>query len=131
MKYEVKGLFSYGVYDGDRLLGTYESEKTAQCVADALNDEAARVDGAVKSAYRSGVDFERARNQVVPGPVHQYGETSAETLDEEAGRDLEPLQGLGWSVEERQQIAGAKHFPPIAGDGNASAFPNGQDKETT
>ena len=43
MKYEVKGLFSYGVYDGDRLLTTYESEKTAQCVADALNDEAARV----------------------------------------------------------------------------------------
>jgi hypothetical protein len=44
MKYEVKGLTSYGVYDGDRLLTTYESETTAQCVADALNDEAARVE---------------------------------------------------------------------------------------
>lgn len=86
MKYEVKGLTSYGVYDGDRLLGSYESEKTAELIAEALN--------------------------------------------EEAGRDLEPLQGLGWSVEERQQIAGAKQFPPIAGDGNASAFSNGHDKET-
>lgn len=39
MKYEVKGLTSYGVYDGDRLLGSYESEKTAELIAEALNVE--------------------------------------------------------------------------------------------
>jgi len=39
MKYEVKGLTSYGVYDGDRLCGTYESEKAATLVAEALNEE--------------------------------------------------------------------------------------------
>lgn len=39
MKYEVKGLTSYGVYDGDRLLGSYESEKTAELIAEALNEE--------------------------------------------------------------------------------------------
>jgi len=96
IKFIVKPVSSFGVfahedgsdgrYSSDRSVGTYESETTAQCVAEALN--------------------------------------------EEAGRDLGPLQGLGWSVEERQQIAGAKQFPPIAGDGNASAFPNGHDKET-
>jgi hypothetical protein len=42
MKYEVKGLTSYGVYDGDRLCGTYESEKAATLVAEALNEEAGR-----------------------------------------------------------------------------------------
>jgi hypothetical protein len=42
MKYEVKGLTSYGVYDGDRLLGSYESEKTAELIAEALNEEAGR-----------------------------------------------------------------------------------------
>jgi|GEM_PF-1572789 len=115
MKYEVKGLTSYGVYDGDRLLGSYESETTAQCVAEALNEEAERADGAVKTAYRRGVDAARTIKPVTPDPES----------------DLEPLQGLGWSVEERQQIAGAKQFPPIAGDGNASAFSNGHDKETT
>ncbi|MEH6743893.1 hypothetical protein [Hyphomonas sp.] len=64
MKYEVKGLTSYGVYDGDRLLTTYENEKTATLVAEALNEEAGRVDEAVLSAYRS-VEPER-----VPGVDH-------------------------------------------------------------
>jgi hypothetical protein len=58
MKYEVKGLFSYGVYDGDRLLGTYESEKSATLVCDALNDEAARVVGPiVEDALKYGSGF--------------------------------------------------------------------------
>jgi len=105
MKYEVKGLFSYGVYDGDRLLGTYESEKSATLVCDALNDEAARV------------LVDPAVGQSVVNPARDA--------------DIEALQGLGWAVEERQQVVGAGQFPPITGDGNASAFTNGQDKETT
>ncbi len=67
MKYEVKGLTSYGVYDGDRLLGSYESETTAQCVAEALNEEAERADGAVKTAYRRGVDAARTIKPVTSG----------------------------------------------------------------
>lgn len=56
-----------------RVLEGSASEKSATLVCDALNDEAARVDGAVKTAYRTGLDFERARNQVVPGPDHNPG----------------------------------------------------------
>ena len=40
MRYTVKPVSSFAVYDGDRIVETYESEKTAECVAEALNNEA-------------------------------------------------------------------------------------------
>jgi hypothetical protein len=39
MRYQIKPTTSYGVYDGERLIDSYASETTAQCVAEALNGE--------------------------------------------------------------------------------------------
>ena len=68
IKFIVRPVTSYGVFmqktysdgseDSDVPRGTYESEKTAQCVAEALNDEAARVVGPiVEDALKYGSGF--------------------------------------------------------------------------
>lgn len=64
MKYEVKGLTSYGVYDGDRLLGSYESEKTAELIAEALNEEEGR-----RALYASAVGIAQAKVGTGPNDV--------------------------------------------------------------
>jgi hypothetical protein len=76
MKYEVKGLTSYGVYDGDRLLGSYESEKSATLVCDALNEEAGR---ATEAAHKV-----LAPSRWLPGRgIHDCGYAPSNSHDKE------------------------------------------------
>lgn len=145
MKYEVKGLFSYGVYDGDRLLTTYESEKTAQCVAEALNDEAARVEPSATDA-QVDKDAIKAAGPGDPFLTHGHGAVASLTdgLTEtyNAARDLpdgrasavsDPL----YKAEQAERNAnlsaaqaGISRTDLPAGTMN-SGLSNGQDKETT
>ena len=80
MKYEVKGMTSYGVYDGDRLLRTYESEKAATLVAEALNEEVG-IAGASQRAAR------------LPEPSAQQLEAKADTLRHVMASDEWTLNG--------------------------------------
>lgn len=81
MKYEVKGLTSYGVYDGDRLLRTYESEKAATLVAEALNEETVRA-------------------------AHERAELKSSLTDPDvyAARDAEPEPKVSWYTAGTDQI---------------------------
>lgn len=96
MKYEVKGLTSYGVYDGDRLLRTYESEKAATLVAEALNEETVRAahERAELKSSLTDPDVYAARDQVVPGPDHKPGLLAGATAQDHwtlNGQDKETI----------------------------------------
>lgn len=111
MKYEVKGMTSYGVYDGDRLLGTYESEKTAELIAEALNDEVGRVTTEPEYPGKDKDEFDRAFGcpSAVSAPLYK----AEQAIRNEQGSQILATVGTG------------------ATNHTESWTLNGQDKETT